>query len=645
MGSIGSVLRGISAMPVTPANTGLVVGAAAFAWSLRPSLLPRDEGTQSAISLGAFGLGFGVGAGLNTVLRRGIGIATQTNTDAAIVAGERGARLATELAPTAARAAQLITWGRLGVIGVGAGLGLMALPIARRRDFPFANTIESAGRVMLAAGLGSMAVQVHKYGLAKIARTPLQRFALNAAFVGAEVLGLAALLEHQRRTYSKDDPTTPTAKTALVAGGVVGGTYLGLKGTKLLARTLSDAVPAIRNWHVHAGVAALAGAAAVGYMLWKHSGAPQDRPLTLDAPLPGAIGPDPTDPTAGLDEPGIRFLQGTLTREQVAEVTGRADAKAPIRIAVGYHTRPTVDERAQLVLDRMHASGAFDRSMLFLAASPGAGMIDDRLPTSVELFANGDVASVTVPYSDRASFLSLDRIQDGARTWELVLRGIKAENEQRAARGETVPKVVLYGNSLGAWSTQEIFKDGGVAGVEDLVDRVLWVGNPGPSGWRNQVLFPHRGMPTDPLRSHVREYSEVGDIDQLSSEEREQTRIWMHTRASDPVAKVDVDMLWRRPLFLESEHKDDLRMPVNAAYIPGVSFLQEFGDVITTSRIADDPDRQRDGHTYRVDIVPDVAAAYFPEVTDRALVDRVEAAVEAQERELNELRDRQRAGA
>lgn len=640
MGTISAAFSGIAAMPVTPANTGLVVGAAAFAWSLRPSLLPRDQATQTTVSLGSFGLGFAVGAGLNHVLKGGVSVATHHGGGAAAAAAEGAAAAA----PAARAAARTVTFGRLGIIGVGAGLGLMALPLARHRDFPFANTVESAGRVMLAAGVGSLGVQVHKYAISRLASTPTQKVALNGALVALELLGVGSLLSRRRSHFAKDDPTTPTGKTALIAGLTVGGTYLAVMGEMSMARRIVSKVTGTSNWHVHAGIAALAGAAGVGWMLWKNTHKEATKPLRLDDPLPTVHGPDPSDPSATLDEAGIRFLQGAMPKEKIAEVTGRDGAIDPIRVAVGYHSFGSVHERATVALDRLKASGAYDRSMIFVAASPGAGTIDDRLPGAVELLANGDVASVAVPYSDRASFLSLNRIQDGADTYRQILTGIKAENDARAARGEPVPKVVLYGNSLGSWSTQEIFNGRGVQAVEELVDRTLWVGNPGPSGWRNKTLFPGRGEAKDPLRDHVLEFSDVSELDGLTQAQRDRTRIWMHTRGSDPVSKVDVDMLWRRPLFLQAEHKDQSRMPKNAAFIPGVSVLQELGDVLTTSRIADDPDRQRDGHTYRVDIVPDVASAFFPGVTDRALVDRVEAAVTAQERQLNRVRAAQRRG-
>jgi uncharacterized membrane protein len=611
---LGTVIGDIARTQVSPAQTGLVLGGAAAAWSLRPSLLPRDESTQAAISVGSFAMGFGAGAGLNHVLRGGTRAVT----------GGGGSRA--------------VTIARLGILGVGAGVGVLALPQRMKRDLPFANTIESAGRIALVAGLGSLGAQAHSYAVSRIGGTGSQRAIANAALIGAELVGLGVFLERRRRRYAETDSTTPSARTALVAGAAVAGSYLAVRGEMSVARQVLSKLTGTSSWKVHAGLGALAGAALVGGLAWKLTSGTKSEPLAVGHERPGAVGPGTGDSQFDtLGDASVRLLQGVQTAEEIEAITGRPGAVDPLRIAVGLESAPTSAARAELAVERMRDSGAFDRGTIFIAVAPGAGMIDDRLPASVELLANGDVATVAIPYSDRASFLSLDRIPDGADTLEALLDGIERETAERAARGEASPRIVLYGNSLGAWSGQEAFRDGGVDGVLDRIDRVLWVGNPGPSGWRQEVLFPPDGTEVAG-RDRVFEFSDVDELDALDPAARERIAIWMHTRASDPVAKVDVDMLWRRPLYLQGEHRVDARVPENAAYVPGVSFLQELGDIVTTSKIADDPDRQAEGHTYRVDIVPDVAAAFFPGERDAELLARVETAVTAQEEQLGELR-------
>ena len=53
-------------------------------------------------------------------------------------------------------------------------------------------------------------------------------------------------------------------------------------------------------------------------------------------------------------------------------------------------------------------------------------------------------------------------------------------------------------------------------------------------------------------------------------------------------------------------------MPKYASYTPGVTFFQEFGDIMTTMRYAGDSSKAGYGHTYIVDGVEDVANAFFP---------------------------------
>lgn len=622
MGTIGTALGGIAQTPVSPAQTGLVLGSAAAAWSLRPSLLPRDEQTQAGVSVGSFALGYGAGVGLNRVLNKLTHVVT----------------------PRASLEA--ISVARLGVVGIGVGLGVMALPNKVVEDLPFSNTIESAGRVMMVTGLGSVGAQAHTYALDRLTHTRGQRGLLNAALIGGELAALGIFLEKRRSGFAESDASTPTQKVALAGALAVAGAYGIAKGQSALLSAVS-AKTGVAGWKVRGATFGLLGAAALGLAASKilgKTGAPS-HPLSVESAAPGAVGPnsDTKSQYDGLNDAGIRVLQGTLTADRINTVTGRNDALNPIRVAIGLASASSPEKRAELALKRMKETGAFDRENIFVAVAPGAGILDDRLPASVELYANGNVATVHIPYSDKASALSLNKIGDGAKTIDALLDGIAAENASRAAEGKPALRVLLYGNSLGAWSGQEVFQGGGVDAVTDRVDRVLWVGSPGPSGWRNEVLFPKNKQAVEG-REKVLEFSSVDELQSMTEADRQQRQILLHTRDSDPVAKIDFDMLWRRPLYLQGEHRLDARVPNNAAYVPGVSFLQELGDIIQTSAIADDPDRQADGHTYRVDIVPDVAAAFFPTIDDAALSAQIEKAVSEQEHELHQLRKRQQSG-
>jgi Predicted membrane protein len=93
----------------------------------------------------------------------------------------------------------------------------------------------------------------------------------------------------------------------------------------------------------------------------------------------------------------------------------------------------------------------------------------------VECLTEGDCASVAVGYGLLPSFLSLDRVALATRTQAALLAAIASECRELG----NPPRVLLYGESLGA-KVQQRALPGGVADLERLgVDRALWVGTPG----------------------------------------------------------------------------------------------------------------------------------------------------------------------
>ena len=55
------------------------------------------------------------------------------------------------------------------------------------------------------------------------------------------------------------------------------------------------------------------------------------------------------------------------------------------------------------------------------------------------------------------------------------------------------PKVVLFGESLGAWTSQDAFVERGTKGLIDAgIDYAIWIGTPHFSKWKERVLFDDR---------------------------------------------------------------------------------------------------------------------------------------------------------
>ena len=73
-------------------------------------------------------------------------------------------------------------------------------------------------------------------------------------------------------------------------------------------------------------------------------------------------------------------------------------------------------------------------------------------------------------YSARPSPLSLDRVKEGRLHTRMLCKAIAERCAQ--CPDEARPKVLLFGESLGAWTSQDGFVDHGTQGLVDACDRL-----------------------------------------------------------------------------------------------------------------------------------------------------------------------------
>jgi hypothetical protein len=103
---------------------------------------------------------------------------------------------------------------------------------------------------------------------------------------------------------------------------------------------------------------------------------------------------------------------------------------------------------------------------------------------AAQYLALGDVA--TLQYSKRPSPLSLGRIGAAREQNRLLL--LHVLDRLRGRPADLRPRVVLFGESLGAHTSQDVLMHRGTLGPQALgVDRALWIGTPYASKWMRQV--------------------------------------------------------------------------------------------------------------------------------------------------------------
>src|SRR5262249_7249788 len=141
-------------------------------------------------------------------------------------------------------------------------------------------------------------------------------------------------------------------------------------------------------------------------------------------------------------------------------------------------------------------------------------------------------ATASLQYAARPSVLSLDRVKHGRHVYRKLFTALRARLADVPV--ERRPTVVLFGESLGSWASQDAFVDRGTRGlVEDGVDRAIWIGTPYFSKWKERVLYDDR---PDVDRSLVTVCDSIADWTALDAAARARVRYVMVTHHNDGVA-------------------------------------------------------------------------------------------------------------
>ena len=263
-----------------------------------------------------------------------------------------------------------------------------------------------------------------------------------------------------------------------------------------------------------------------------------------------SIGPDSLIPRETLDFEASRFLAG-------AE---HGLAMDPIRVFVGVNSAPTVEERAELAVRELARLGAFERRRIVVISATLRGYVNPIIPDAVEHFSRGDCACVVIQYYDKRTMLMPMKVGIAARTHRELLRQL--------VRHPGKAEVAVYGESLGAWASQNVFREGGTAALDALgVSRALWIGTPYFSLLRRD--FERGKLPVDERVGTVKA-SELVDAD---PEEADRLRFVFLHRMTDPVVLFPgLELFWRRPEWMPSSE-----------WRPGITFVQTLIDLINAT--------------------------------------------------------------
>ena len=655
----------IAPLPPRPssAQTGLLIASSLVSETFVPSLAPRsslDQGIITGLSVGSHYL---------------VAVATQDLlSDVAHRLIDSTFLRGASWLDAAQRVRLLEGAVDLSVVPVGCAVGLLF--DHQPGEPPLRAVLRFGGYRFALSGLAGAGLMGGRAVLTDVdqrvgADGRLARFPLSIPLGGLIAYSL------ERRRTAQPLPVNPELSTLsstspLTSGAIAAAIIATLTGVaaaeSALTRHLGDALDSRlpgsqRFWHRVARTASLAGLGAVMVVVWDRAmqrieAATQTQEVLLPGVDVASFARPTVSGSAGslvpwdtLGREGRRHVLSQLPTSprplaaddkipdfSISTVVGEPAVAEPVQVYVGLDSAPSARERVNLALAEMTRLGAFDRSLLVLISPTGTGYVNYVALATLQYLTRGDVATVTMQYSKRPSPLSMAKVP-GAREqnrllWMEILIRLRAIPESRR------PRVVVFGESLGAHTSQDVFLNWGTIGPAALgIDRALWIGTPYTSGWMHEVTSRNR-LDVDP--ESVAVVNDFGELEDLGAERRSQLRYVLVSHDNDGVTKLGLDLAVSTPRWLEADARagapeappSDPRIPVSPrgtppwmSWRPVTTFFQTLIDM----KNAQQPGYYRAwAHDYRADL-PRFISEVFDLPASPELMGRLDEALPARE--------------
>jgi uncharacterized membrane protein len=160
---------------------------------------------------------------------------------------------------------------------------------------------------------------------------------------------------------------------------------------------------------------------------------------------------------------------------------------------------------------------------------------------------------------------------------------------------------VLFGESLGAWTSQDAFVHRGTQGLVDTnIDYAIWIGTPHFSKWKERVLNDDA---PDIDRSLVGVFNDIGEWNDTPADVRERIRYVMITHYDDGVAVFGPPLAIQAPEWLGASDTRPPTVPKGMRWTPTTTFFQVLVDMKNAANVVPGVFAAK-GHDYRADLLP-----------------------------------------
>ena len=300
---------------------------------------------------------------------------------------------------------------------------------------------------------------------------------------------------------------------------------------------------------------------------------------------------------------GRVFLGRGPSRTDIEAVTG-CSAMEPIRVYAGMPEEgQSLQNAADLVVEELHRTGAFDRAVILIATSTGSGWVDEWQVQPLEYLTRGNCATASMQYSfvpSSINFLTdLDVSEEAAVIlFETIRRAVDEIPEDRR------PALFVCGESLGAYASQHVFS--GIVDVLSRTDGALWVGTPAFTPMHAELTaIRHRGSPeVAPVVANGRHVRFVNVPENLWADvygrelgDWNYPRVVYAQHPSDPVVWWNSELVWHKPDWISEKVDGDVSPHMQ--YTRGATYIQVLVDMPVAGTAPGGH-----GHTYHEELIP-----------------------------------------
>lgn len=541
----------------------------------------------------------------------------------ALLSGEMVGRAIDEVARRAAPESSPLAW-RVGARAMLVAVGAAVAGIEESEDEPTSRAaMRSAGRLAAVGAVGGIIHEVGRDLEGKVewrllpVVTGLGGFAFVASRLAKELETRTGVIQ---RWTDQDTPASLPGSLGIALGVGTVGRFIGAGfvssrrsvvdymgghgGQALVGRTLNAAF-----WG--GGAVALYGV--VVSRLSRHNAKVERSFSTPPSNEFVSGGPNSVSPFEELGLQGRRFVTEAVPPEEIDATLGESGAIHPVRVYVGVESEPLyATGRSELALEEIDRLGALKRKYLLLVSPTGTGWVDHTVVETAEILARGDIATVCIQYGKAPSFLEIQGVSLGRAQFRQLLWGVR--QRIKGIPEKERPKVLVFGESLGAWSSSDVIMHQGIAGFDHYgIENALWFGLPGLAKWSRTGMREGRNPLTPP--GSVAAFDRFEQYQQLSEDERAGLRAVIVDHDNDPISQMSLRLAVKRPPWLNGEPRRNV--VAGMRWQPLLTFIQVLADAMN-AMVTIPGEYKSFGHDYRGDTLDFVGAAYdLPSISEQ----------------------------